>query len=256
MIQNTKMRRAILVLQDKGGAGRTICAALLAEWLRASGSVRVALFSVDDGQQALAGVFGAGGTSPLCAPHRFDRVCWRDRDRAMPNTDIVLKCLGGDGPQQSDVSVFDVPANSTQFMLRWIDDTGVVSFAADECIGITVVVPVDCSGESARGAQRIADALGKQVDLVFVRNSRGSARMPWDQLKEQGSILAMPSCEIDLPRIPEGLCVFREELALRGGMPLFSSLPVGVPLEVRAESESYWAEISRVFGTVADSLLP
>lgn len=251
-----RSRRLIICMQDKGGCGRSTCASLLVDWFRRRRGIRVALFEPADRRGRMGAIYGPVGSAPLSPPNRYDVIDWLDPQMGICSIDEIVRCLGVDQPAEADVSVLDASANATASLLHWFRETRIASVARQFGIGVTVVVPVDGTADSARNAEALLHGLDISVDVLVIRNAKGVKRIPWDGCAFAARYARENRLETEIPCFGEQLSCYLEMQAFRRKRLSLLGVSEGPNEVARNQARECLAVVEQSLVSVARILLP
>ncbi|HEY8947169.1 MAG TPA: hypothetical protein VIM73_23155 [Polyangiaceae bacterium] len=140
-----------LVGGEKGGVGKSVVARLLAQ-LFIDRNLPFAALDADTSHGALARCYG-----------EFTRPV--DLERLESADQILDRALGADRRV-----VVDLPAQSQRALQRWMEATGVLSYAREMDVGIVLWHVTDGGFDSVSQLERTLEALGDAVRYVLVKN--------------------------------------------------------------------------------------
>ena len=142
-------KRLILILNGKGGVGKSFFAVNFIQYLK-DREISYAAFDSDDENSTLK---------------RFhSEVGFIDPDRA-PDIDLMVEALA-----DKDVVVVDCRAASTRIFLRYFEETELPTVLGALSAGLTIACPVNHELDSIYQIQRVVNAMAGKADFLIIRN--------------------------------------------------------------------------------------
>jgi len=142
-------KRLILILNGKGGVGKSFFAVNFIQYLK-DREISYAAFDSDDENSTLK---------------RFhSEVGFIDPGRA-PDIDLMVEALA-----DKDVVVVDCRAASTRIFLRYFEETELPTVLGALSAGLTIACPVNHELDSIYQIQRVVNAMAGKADFLIIRN--------------------------------------------------------------------------------------
>lgn len=253
------MKRLNLLIQRKGSVGKTTFAAALVEWaLRREPAARLALFDPDRENKTLFSIFGEKGESPLKPPHSVKSIDWRG-DSGSVVLDDLIRTLISEEEGSADMALLDGVANQSEDVLSWLTDVKLFEQARRFNFGVTVIVAVDETQDSADSAARILGVIKGRADVLVVRSHKVRKVLPWDAaldeaMKKGARIERMNSVSIE--RFTADVAGYMAGAGT--GMPhsLWQASQQDRNTMLKARAESYWERLVPEMERLAPILVP
>jgi hypothetical protein len=147
------MKRLVLILNGKGGVGKSFFAVNLVQFLKDKGIAHIAIDSDNE-------------NSTLKRFHSDARFLDLDNRREL---DGIFAAL-----EKSNLVVMDCRAASTDLFIDYFTEIDLPAVLAALGSTLTLVIPVNHEADSVDQVQRLADLFGKQASYVVVRNAAHS----------------------------------------------------------------------------------
>jgi len=142
-------KRLVLILNGKGGVGKSFFAVNFIQYLKDRGIAHAA-FDSDDENSTLKRFHSEVGFIDPNIPRELDRM-----------TEALDK---------NDVVVVDCRAASTRIFFKYFEETGLPSLLESMDSGLTIVTPVNHELDSIHQIQRLVSGIAGKPDFVIVRN--------------------------------------------------------------------------------------
>jgi cellulose biosynthesis protein BcsQ len=147
------MKRLILILNGKGGVGKSFFAVNFVQFLKDKGLSHVAIDS--DNENSTLKRFHPDA-------HFLDLSNWR-------NLDGILNAL-----TKINLVVVDCRAASTDLFIEYFEEIDLPAMLASLGAKLTLVMPVNHESDSVDQIQRLADEFGNKCSYVVIRNAAHS----------------------------------------------------------------------------------
>lgn len=147
------MRRLDLILNGKGGVGKSFFAVNFVQFLKDKGIAHVAIDSDNE-------------NSTLKRFHPDTRFLDLDNRREL---DSIFAAL-----EKANLVVMDCRAASTDLFIDYFAEIDLAAVLTAMDAALTLVMPVNHEADSVDQIQRLADQFGKQCSYVVVRNAAHS----------------------------------------------------------------------------------
>src|SRR3989441_5815579 len=147
------MKRLDLILNGKGGVGKSFFAVNFVQFLKDKGIAHVAIDSDNE-------------NSTLKRFHSDTRFLDLDKRREL---DGIFDAL-----EKAKLVVMDCRAASTDLFIDYFDEIDLPAVLSALETALTLVMPVNHESDSVDQVQRLADRFGKQCDYVVIRNAAHS----------------------------------------------------------------------------------
>lgn len=147
------MKRLILILNGKGGVGKSFFAINFVQFLKDKAIAHVAIDSDNE-------------NSTLKRFHPDARFLDLDSPREL---DQIFGAL-----EQANLVVVDCRAASTDLFINYFTEIGLSTVLAAFGAKLTLIVPVNHESDSVDQVQRLAEEFGKKCSYVVVRNASHS----------------------------------------------------------------------------------
>jgi hypothetical protein len=173
---------------EKGGVGKSLTARVLAQYM-IDRSIPFLGFDTDRSHGALMR-FYAGYASPVVM----------DRYEAL---DVIIEAA----VEQPDRRILvDLAAQTHEPLVKWMDETGVVSMAEEMSMTLHYWHVMDSGKDSVDLLQKLLDRFGTGLQYVLVRNQvRGNDFTVLEQSGQQKRALAMGARVVSLKKMHEGV---------------------------------------------------
>lgn len=180
------MKRLILILNGKGGVGKSFFAVNFVQFLKDKGIAHVAIDSDNE-------------NSTLKRFHP-DTVFLDLNNRRILNS--VFSALG-----KTNVVVMDCRAASTDLFIDFFAEIDLPEALAATVAKLTLVIPVNHESDSVDQIQRLTEEFGDQCNYVVVRNAAHSESFAIYESSEVRAILAdkLGGREINMTRMQDWL---------------------------------------------------
>ena len=180
------MKRIVLVLNGKGGVGKSFFAVNLVQYLKDSGVPHVA-FDTDNENSTLKRFHPEASFVDLAQSRQLDAIF--------------------DVRKTSDLTVVDCRAASSDLFLDYFREVEIGSVLAELGTRLTVAIPINHDADSVDQVQRITDSLGGMSQYLVVRNAAHSASFAlYESLAVRARLLTeWGAREIELPRLQDWL---------------------------------------------------
>src|SRR6266700_4175117 len=142
-------KQLILILNGKGGVGKSFFAVNFIQYLKDQQNIHMA-FDSDDENSTLKRFHSEVGFINAHTPPEIDRM-----------VDALL---------ESDVVVVDCRAASTRIFLNYFDETEMPTVLDGINAGLTIASPVNHELDSIYQIQRVVNAVAGKADFLVVRN--------------------------------------------------------------------------------------
>ena len=147
------MKRLDLILNGKGGVGKSFFAVNFVQFLKDKGIAHVAIDSDNE-------------NSTLKRFHSDTRFLDLERRREL---DGIFGAL-----EKSNLVVMDCRAASTDLFIDFFDEIDLPAVLSALDTALTLVMPVNHESDSVDQVQRLADQFGKKCNYVVIRNAAHS----------------------------------------------------------------------------------
>jgi hypothetical protein len=177
-----------LIGGEKGGVGKSLMARVIAQYL-IDRNVPFLGFDTDRSHGALMR-FYAGYASPVLVD-RFESL------------DAIMEAAI---EQPERRILVDLAAQTSDPLLKWIDESGVLNLADEMSVGITYWHVMDSGKDSVDLLKRLLDRFGKDLRYVVVRNQvRGSNFAVLEQSGEQARAIELGANVISVRHLHDGV---------------------------------------------------
>ncbi len=147
------MKRLDLILNGKGGVGKSFFAVNFVQFLKDKGIAHVAIDSDNE-------------NSTLKRFHSDTRFLDLDKRREL---DGIFGAL-----EKANLVVMDCRAASTDLFIDYFDEIDLPAVLSALNTALTLVMPVNHESDSVDQVQRLADQFGKKCNYVVIRNAAHS----------------------------------------------------------------------------------
>lgn len=180
------MKRLLLVLNGKGGVGKSFFAINLVQYFKDTGVAHVAIDSDHE-------------NSTLKRFHPEVRFLDPDEPRQL---DGIVEALSDAG-----LVIVDCRAASSDLFLDYFDEIDLPALFKELGAILTLAIPVNHEADSVDQVQRLADRLGPNCQYLIVRNAAHSDRFHlYESLEIRERLLGEYGArEIDMPRMQDWL---------------------------------------------------
>ena len=177
-----------LIGGEKGGVGKSLMARVIAQYL-IDRNVPFLGFDTDRSHGALMR-FYAGYASPVLV----------DRYESL---DAIMEAAV-EHPERR--ILVDLAAQTSDPLLKWIDESGVLNLADEMDVGITYWHVMDSGRDSVDLLKRLLDRFGKELRYVVVRNQvRGSNFAVLEQSGEQARAVELGAAVISMRHLHDAV---------------------------------------------------
>jgi hypothetical protein len=250
--EETTARRVIIAVQPKGSAGKTTWGAAFIAWVvQTQPGVRLVAYDPDTTHRTLTKIFGPEGTTPLKAPHALRPLDWRGDDGNVV-LDSVMRALSGD----FTLAFVDGVANQAVDVFTWAEDVKLFREADAAGIGLTFVIPVDETAETAKCAIDALKEIGGRATVLIVRNEKKRRQLPFD-LAWQEAGASVPRCQqMTLRGWSPDVTAFLQGTGTGRPNSLWQATQQRIDSFTRNRAETYWENFLAEIGNVSAVLLP
>ncbi len=147
------MKRLDLILNGKGGVGKSFFAVNFIQFLKDKGIAHVAIDSDNE-------------NSTLKRFHSDTRFLDLEKRREL---DGIFEAL-----EKANLVVMDCRAASTDLFIDYFDEIDLTAVLSALDTALTLVMPVNHESDSVDQVQRLADQFGKKCNYVVIRNAAHS----------------------------------------------------------------------------------
>lgn len=178
-------RRLIMAAIDKGGVGKSFFCIQLVSWLKAR-RVDFAAYDPDHANSTLS---------------RFVPEAVFLDSRHPENLDILIERLN-----DTPIVLVDGMVGRQGMIFDWIEETRLPALRHELGFSITLALPIEDDKDSVHQAGEVAERLGKDVDLLVIKNQkmRSSFRI-YENSRAREKLLACGAREITLKRLDDAL---------------------------------------------------
>jgi hypothetical protein len=228
------MKRLILILNGKGGVGKSFFAVNFVQFLKDKGIVHVAIDSDNE-------------NSTLKRFHPDTRFLDLSNRRELDN---IFAALG-----KANLVVLDCRAASTDLFIDYFNEIDLPAMLSAFGARLTLVMPVNHESDSVDQIQRLTEQFGEQCNYVVVRNTAHSDSFAIFESSEVRTVLAdkLGGCEITMTRMQDWLveALNAENLTIAAATkhPSFSLLD-------RQRIQTWQRKLFAQIESAADLLLP
>lgn len=228
------MKRLTLVLNGKGGVGKSFLAVNLVQFLKDRNLPHVAIDTDNE-------------NSTLTRFHPDARFIDLDQPRQL---DTIFAAL-----EVADLVVVDGRAASTDRLLDYFEEIHVAEVLAELGAALTLAIPVNHEADSVDQVQRLSERLGAFCSYVIVRNAaHGDSFALYDGSEVRVTLTTrLKAREMTLPRLPDWLVeqLNRENLTITAALshPAFHLLD-------RQRLRHWQRRVGAELESVAELLLP
>jgi hypothetical protein len=178
-------KRLILILNGKGGVGKSFFAVNLVQYLK-DRQIAHAAFDSDDENSTLKRFHSEVGFINANQPPEIDKMV-----HALADHDVV---------------VVDCRAASTRIFLDYFAETELTTVLANLGAGLTIACPVNHELDSIHQIQRLVNALAGKVDFLIIRNEvHGEGFDLFDKSKLRQKLMDLGAREILVTRMHKWL---------------------------------------------------
>jgi hypothetical protein len=142
-------KRLILILNGKGGVGKSFFAVHFVQYLKDRGIAHAA-FDSDDENSTLKRFHPEAGFIDPNRPTEIDRM---------------VEAL-----QDNSVVVVDCRAASTRIFLKYFEETDLATVLEGMCAGLTIASPVNHELDSIHQIQKLVSGITGKTDFLVIRN--------------------------------------------------------------------------------------
>lgn len=228
------MKRLVLILNGKGGVGKSFFAVNFVQFLKDKGVAHVAIDSDNE-------------NSTLKRFHPDTRFLDLDSRREL---DGIFAAL-----EKANLVVMDCRAASTDLFIDYFAEIDLPAVLSELGAVLTLVMPVNHESDSVDQIQRLADQFGKKCGYVVVRNAAHSESFALFESSEVRAQIKdkLGGREITMNRLQDWLVesLNAENLTITGATkhPAFSLLD-------RQRLQTWQRKLYTEIDSVADLLLP
>jgi hypothetical protein len=228
------MKRLDLILNGKGGVGKSFFAVNFVQFLKDKGINHIAIDSDNE-------------NSTLKRFHPDTRFLDLDNRREL---DTIFNAF-----EESSLVVMDCRAASTDLFSDYFAEIELTAVLATLGAALTLVMPVNHESDSVDQVQRLADQFGKKCDYVVVRNAAHSESFALFESSEVRTQIKdkLGGREISMPRmhdwLVEALNAENVTITLAVKHPIFSLLD-------RQRLQTWQRKLYGQIESAADLLLP
>jgi cellulose biosynthesis protein BcsQ len=228
------MKRLVLILNGKGGVGKSFFAVNFIQFLKDKGIVHVAIDSDNE-------------NSTLKRFHPDARFLDLDSRREL---DGIFTAL-----EKTDLVVMDCRAASTDLFIDYFAEIDLATVLNAMGAALTLVMPVNHEADSVDQIQRLTDQFGKRCGYVVVRNAAHSHSFALFEASEVRAQLKekLGGREIGMARLQDWLVEMLNAenvtITVAAKHPAFSLLD-------RQRLQTWQRRLYTEIETVADLLLP
>jgi hypothetical protein len=194
------MKHIVIVLNGKGGVGKSFFAVQFVQYLKAKGVSHVAIDTDNE-------------NSTLTRYHPEARFIDMEDTRQL---DALFSATAS-----ADVVVVDGRAASTDLFLKYFKEIGLTEVLAQCETSLTLVVPINHEADSVDQLQRLVEELGSAARFVVIRNAAHSEKFSiYDNSEIRVHLRdTMGAQEMDMPRLQDWLveALNRENLTVGTG---------------------------------------
>ena len=229
------MKRLDLILNGKGGVGKSFFAVNFVQFLKDKGIAHVSIDSDNE-------------NSTLKRFHPDTRFLDLDKRREL---DGIFGAL-----EKANLVVMDCRAASTDLFIDYFDEIDLPAVLSALDTALTLVMPVNHEADSVDQIQRLADQFGKQSSYLVVRNAAHSDSFALFESSEVRAQLKdrLGGREIEMSRLQDWLVetLNAENLTITSAIkhPAFSLLD---RQRLQAWQRKLYAEIESVAGLLIPS---
>jgi hypothetical protein len=229
------MKRLDLILNGKGGVGKSFFAVNFLQFLKDKGIAHVSIDSDNE-------------NSTLKRFHPDTRFLDLDKRREL---DGIFGAL-----EKANLVVMDCRAASTDLFIDYFDEIDLPTVLSALDTALTLVMPVNHEADSVDQIQRLADQFGKQCSYLVVRNAAHSDSFALFESSEVRAQLKdkLGGREIEMSRLQDWLVetLNAENLTITSAIkhPAFSLLD---RQRLQAWQRKLYAEIESVAGLLMPS---
>lgn len=186
-VQERETRRVVsqihLIGGEKGGVGKSVLSRLLAQYFI-------------DREQPFAAV-DADTSHPALCRYYSEYAEAVDLTNVESADKIVEHCLDGDRRV-----LVDLPAQSARLLKEWIEKAGVLEFARDNHISVTMWHVTDGGFDSLQELLALLNRYNDKVSYVVVRNEgRSRSFAQFDESEVRDRVLALSGRIISIPEL-------------------------------------------------------
>jgi hypothetical protein len=228
------MKRLDLILNGKGGVGKSFFAVNFVQFLKDKGIAHLAIDSDNE-------------NSTLKRFHSDTRFLDLEKRREL---DGIFSAL-----EKANLVVMDCRAASTDLFIDYFDEIDLPAVLSALDTALTLVMPVNHESDSVDQVQRLADQFGKKCNYVVIRNAAHSDSFALFESSEVRAQLKdkLGGREIAMCRLQDWLveALNAENLTITGAAknPAFSLLD-------RQRLQTWQRKLYAEIESVADLLLP
>jgi hypothetical protein len=228
------MKRLDLILNGKGGVGKSFFAVNFVQFLKDKGIAHVAIDSDNE-------------NSTLKRFHPDTRFLDLEKRREL---DGIFGAL-----EESNLVVMDCRAASTDLFIDYFDEIDLPAVLSALDTALTLVMPVNHESDSVDQVQRLADQFGKKCNYIVIRNAAHSDSFALFESSEVRAQLTnkFGGREIAMCRLQDWLveALNTENLTIAGATkhPAFSLLD-------RQRLQTWQRKLYAEIESVSDLLLP
>jgi hypothetical protein len=182
-------RLLFMIVNDKGGVGKSTVTALISDWHHARGR-NPRLFDTDKINRTLQRYYPEAELLDTNEITNIDLVV-----EALAEERLVILDNKGGGMEDAD-----------RGFLKWLEDVELLDWAGDRDIGLTFGAVVNHIPENNEGIGRTMETIGDRVNWVVFRNFLDfkDSRI-WDRSPIRERAIALGAYGIEVPRIADSL---------------------------------------------------